>query len=187
MTHHELNIGRITAFLDGREIKYEADLEDGLFVFGMRLRNVAAVARVRVDQEMNRVTMLVIWPLNAPANRRAAVAEFAHRMNLAARNGTFLFDPDDGELGYRLGIEGGDEGVDPDRLEQAFVLCAVTVDALAGVVTAVMGGGLPASSAAEQAEAEFRTFVQENVITPDQEDEDGAEDERDEDRPPGAN
>ncbi|MFN6461610.1 MAG: YbjN domain-containing protein [Nostoc sp. DedVER02] len=101
----------------------------------------------RARNEQNQFVFYSICPVNAPENKRLAVAEFITRANSGMMIGNFELDFDDGEISYKTSID-----VEGDRLSfaliQRLVYANVTMmdEYLPGIL-AVIYGNLSAQEA----------------------------------------
>lgn len=84
-----------------------------------------------------------VVPTPAPADRRAALAEFVTRANFGLVIGNFEFDIDTGELRYKTSLQTVDGSVDPALIGPLFSTnIATTAEYLPGIL-GVVGGDDP--------------------------------------------
>ena len=125
-------------------VTVEADNDDG----GSFTVDTEALSW-RVHFFVREQTQLVVHgviPLQSPANRRLALAEFFTRANFGLVMGNFEFDIDTGEMRYKTSLQTIGGSVDPAFLGPVFSTnIATTAEYLPGLF-AVIGGGSPTSA-----------------------------------------
>ena len=105
-------------------------------------------ARARVEQQQ--FVFYSICPVNAPEDKRLAVAEFITRANSGMIIGNFELDFSDGEISYKTSID-----VEGDRLSaalsQRLVYANVTMmdEYLPGILSVIYGNLSPAEAIAQ--------------------------------------
>jgi hypothetical protein len=105
-------------------------------------------------EEMRQVVFYSVAPIQVPAEKRAAVAEFTTRANYGLILGNFELDFGDGELRYKTSLD--IEGVDlvPAMLQPLTFVNVSTMDRYLPGLMAVVYGGQSPEAAVEQIEAE---------------------------------
>ena len=107
-------------------------------------------------REENQFVFYSIGPVNAPENKRRAIAEFITRANYGTIIGNFELDYDDGEIRYKTSIDVEGSNLTFDLIKQ-LVYTNVTMmnEYLPGILSVIEGGVEPkdAIRAIEQREA----------------------------------
>ncbi|MDM9583743.1 YbjN domain-containing protein [Nostoc sp. GT001] len=104
----------------------------------------------RARSEQNQFVFYSIFPVNAPENKRLAVAEFITRANCGMMIGNFELDFSDGEISYKTSID-----VEGDRLSfaliQRVVYANVTMmdEYLPGIMSVIYGNVSPEEAIAQ--------------------------------------
>jgi hypothetical protein len=105
-------------------------------------------AKARVEQEQ--FVFYSVCPVNAPENKRLAVAEFLTRANSGMIIGNFELDFADGEVRYKTSID-----VEGDRLSFALIQRVVYTNVtmmdeyLPGIMSVIYGDVLPEDAIAK--------------------------------------
>ncbi|HEY9804208.1 MAG TPA: YbjN domain-containing protein [Leptolyngbyaceae cyanobacterium] len=108
----------------------------------------------RAREEQQQFLFYSICPVNAPADKRLAVAEFITRANCGMMVGNFELDFSDGEISYKTSID-----VEGDRLSNALIQRLVYANVmmmdeyLPGIMSVIYGNVLP-----EEAIAQIETY-----------------------------
>ena len=103
-------------FLEENEWAYVREGEDPVLQAAFRGDNGEWPCYAFVDEELERFVFYSVCPVHAPEDKRAAMAEFATRVNYGLSIGNFEMDFDDGEIRFRTSID-----VEGDRLSTALV------------------------------------------------------------------
>ncbi len=82
---------------DQAELKYSLDEETGVIRLPLRLKNVEINLACWADSD-GLATLTIRLPVMAPAESRAGVGEFLHRLNYVGRRKFWEMDYDDGEV-----------------------------------------------------------------------------------------
>jgi len=104
----------------------------------------------RTRSEQNQFVFYSICPVNAPENKRQAIAEFITRANSGMMIGNFELDFNDGEISYKTSID-----VEGDRLSfaliQRVVYANVTMmdEYLPGMMSVIYGNVSPEEAIAQ--------------------------------------
>lgn len=100
---------------------------------------VTCFAQVRVDLEQ--FIFYVVMPVRAPAQMRAAVAEYITRANYGLRIGNFELDFDDGEVRYKSSLDFEGVELTPGLIRNTIYPAVQTMDRyLPGVLSVIFGG-----------------------------------------------
>ncbi|MEJ1930100.1 YbjN domain-containing protein, partial [Nostoc sp. NIES-2111] len=109
----------------------------------------------RARDEQQQFIFYSICPVNAPEDKRLAVAEFITRANCGMMLGNFELDFSDGEISYKTSID-----VEGDRLTTALIQRLVYTNVmmmdeyLPGILSVIYGNVLP-----EEAVAQIETYT----------------------------
>jgi hypothetical protein len=109
----------------------------------------------RAREEQQQFVFYSICPVNAPAEKRLAVAEFITRANCGMMLGNFELDFNDGEISYKTSID-----VEGDRLTTALIQRLVYANVmmmdeyLPGILSVIYGNVSP-----EEAIAQIETYA----------------------------
>jgi hypothetical protein len=101
-------------------------------------------------EEQAQLLFYSVCPMNAPGDRRPAVAELLTRVNYGLFMGNFELDMDDGEIRYKTSID-----VEGDRLSPALVKPLVYANVLMmdrylpGIMSVIYGNVAPAEAIAK--------------------------------------
>ena len=83
-------------------------------------------------------------PLQAPAERRLAVAEFLTRANYGLIIGNFELDFGDGEIRYKTSLDVDTDRLTPALMKQLVYANVLTLDQyLPGILAVIEGSSLP--------------------------------------------
>ncbi|MBR0460063.1 MAG: hypothetical protein IJJ26_12565 [Victivallales bacterium] len=99
----------VKEFFHSIDWKYDFDEEKGVFTYGVtidaKVPHVECSLRVNEDSVHVRARIR----LNADKQVRPQISEFLHMLNFGLLEGCFLFDPHDGEIGFRTSYYCGSE------------------------------------------------------------------------------
>jgi hypothetical protein len=107
----------------------------------------------KAREEQQQFFFYSLCPINAPSDKRFAVAEFLTRANYGMMNGNFELDFNDGEISYKTGID-----VEGDSLSFALIKSLVYTNVtmideyLPGIIS-VINGDVEAEKAIGQIES----------------------------------
>lgn len=124
--------------------------EQPLWQAAFRGDNASWTCLAQVREEQAQFLFFSICPVNAPVERRLAVAEFVARANHGLYIGNFELDMADGEIRYKTSID-----VSGDRLSPALVAPLVYANVLMmdrylpGIMSVIYGDASPAEAVAK--------------------------------------
>lgn len=95
---------------------------------------------IHVREEMSQVLFYSIYPRNAPAERRLAVAELLTRANYGMANGNFELDFQDGEIRYKTYLDTQGEPLLPGLMKGLVYANLATMRMYFQAITAVLNG-----------------------------------------------
>jgi hypothetical protein len=91
-----------------------------------------------------------VCPVNAPEERRPAVAEFVTRANYGLFIGNFELDLDDGEIRYKTSIDVEGDRLSPALVQQLVYANIFTMDRyLPGIMRVIYGDASPMEAIAQ--------------------------------------
>jgi hypothetical protein len=91
-----------------------------------------------------------VCQVNAPEDKRMAVAEFLTRANYGLLIGNFELDFNDGEIRYKTSIDVEGDRPSPALVQQLVYANVLTMDRyLPGIMTVIYGSASPAEAIAE--------------------------------------
>jgi hypothetical protein len=126
--------------------------------FDLSRTSVRFFAHAPPDEAL--LTFLLILPVAIPAERRAAMGEFLHRLNQSIRAGAFELNYDEGEVRFALAtLLAPDQTVPVEALQVWLTLAMTQVDGFSPALMKVAFGNASPAHALEQAEAAMRDYV----------------------------
>ena len=91
---------RVNEFLRSHNIPHSEDSERGEIVVLARLEHGFLITKIRIDPNINYIGIRTLIPVEVPAGRKSAVAEFAMAFHWSIKHGRFQLDLNDGELQF---------------------------------------------------------------------------------------
>lgn len=108
----------------------------------------ACYAEAREEQEQ--FLFYSICPVNAPEDKRLAIAEFLTRANYGLLIGNFEFDFEDGEIRYKTSIDVKGDRLSPILVKQLVYINVVMMDNyLPGIIAVIYAGESPVQAIAQ--------------------------------------
>jgi hypothetical protein len=109
-------------------------------------------AQVRVTKDVEQVLFYSVLPLNVPAEKRAAIAEFITRANYGMALGNFELDFNDGEVRYKTSVDVTDQEINPGLLRPLIYTNVLMMDKYMSGLIAVVYADVSPSEAVRQIE-----------------------------------
>jgi hypothetical protein len=132
-------------YMEDEDWKYEILEGETIIRFHFKGRAGRLLCYGEVDEEKYWLIFYSYLPVNAPADKMAAVAEFVTRANRGMRIGNFELDFEDGEIRYKtsIDVEGGD--LTDKMIDNLLRANLTTVDRyFGGLMELIYGDKLPA-------------------------------------------
>lgn len=119
----------IKAFVDGNEWHASVvDKENRVIVMGFSMRNTSLKVLVRVDAEVESVTINTTLPISCLTEYRLLMDSKLGRLNETLRYGAFRLDEDDGEITYRLTYSMAGQEFNSKMFDNYLDCCLITPD-----------------------------------------------------------
>jgi hypothetical protein len=104
-------------------------------------------AQVRVTKDVEQVLFYSVLPLNVPAEKRDAIAEFITRANYGMALGNFELDYNDGEVRYKTSLDVTDQEITGGLLRPLIYTNVLMMDKyMSGLIAVVYAGVSPAEA-----------------------------------------
>jgi hypothetical protein len=104
-------------------------------------------AQVRVTKDVEQVLFYSVLPLNVPAEKRAAIAEFITRANYGMALGNFELDFNDGEVRYKTSVDVTDQEIAAGLLRPLVYTNVLMMDKyMSGLIAVVYADVSPAEA-----------------------------------------
>ena len=104
-------------------------------------------AQVRVTKDVEQVLFYSVLPLNVPAEKRAAIAEFITRANYGMALGNFELDYNDGEVRYKTSVDVTDQTIAAGLLRPLVYTNVLMMDKyMSGLIAVVYADVSPAEA-----------------------------------------
>jgi hypothetical protein len=101
-------------------------------------------------EEQRQFVFYSVCPVNAPEDKRLAVAEFLTRANYGLFIGNFELDFDDGEIRYKTSIDVEGDRLTPALVQQLVYTNVLMMDQyLSGLMSVIYGDVAPAEAVAK--------------------------------------
>lgn len=109
-------------------------------------------AQVRVTKDVEQVLFYSVLPLNVPAEKRDAIAEFITRANYGMALGNFELDYNDGEVRYKTSLDVTDQEIGAGLLRPLIYTNVLMMDKYMSGLIAVVYADVSPSEAVRQIE-----------------------------------
>ena len=137
----------VREYYDSQEWKYDFDGEKNIFSMRMSLKDVESCRVITHCKDKGELLTLAFFPINAPENKRLAVAEYLTRANYGLNIGNFEMDMDDGEIRYKVSSVWADLLPPVKVVERLVDTSFVMLDRYgAGILSVIYGGVSPADA-----------------------------------------
>ncbi len=97
----------LVMFLQEDEWKFTPMAGETAALMTFNCENASYLCYARVREEQEQIMFYTIYPLRAPAERRAEVAEFVARVNYGLALGNMELDVGDGEVRFKMSADVG--------------------------------------------------------------------------------
>jgi hypothetical protein len=119
---------QIAAYLKEVDIRFEYDLERGLFTFGIKGENCQWRMHIQYDHERNSILVLSTYPIIASDANKIKVAELLTRLNEGFGLGCFQMNFESGEIMFRIGHIVQEGSLDEATFKRLFYINLNTTD-----------------------------------------------------------
>ena len=106
----------------------------------------------RAREEQQQFVFYSVCPVNAPENKRPALAEFIARANYGMMIGNFELDFIDGEIRYKTSIDVGNDTLTQERMKQVVYTNVMTMDTYQPAIMSVIYSDVSPEDAIKQIE-----------------------------------
>ena len=122
----------------------EAPDENGIVAlrFGVEAGSGRWIAYARCDEAQRQLVVYAVFPVDAPTEHRAAIAECLHRANRGMAIGNFEIDLDDGEVLFKTSLDLGDEVLSPGLVQALLDANTLAMDTYFPALMDVLYGGI---------------------------------------------
>jgi hypothetical protein len=149
------NFREMVAFFERHELHFQTHPNEPLVHMQMTGKNGSWSFMAHCDDEADRFAAYSRAPIQVPAPKRAAVAEYLTRANWGLKIGNFEMDYSDGEVRYKTAMDTDGTCLNDELLgSMVFVNCAMMDRYLPGLMAVVFGDAIP-EEAVKQAEADL--------------------------------
>ncbi|MBD2504560.1 type III secretion system chaperone family protein [Anabaena azotica] len=141
---------QISQFFQQEDWQYEQISQKSILRLAFQGRNGKWDCFAKAREEQQQFIFYSICPVNAPQDKRLAVAEFITRANCGMMIGNFELDFNDGEISYKTSID-----VEGDRLSNALIQRLVYANVtmmdeyLPGILSVIYGNVSPEDAIAQ--------------------------------------
>lgn len=143
----------LVMFLQEENWKFTPMPEETAALMTFNCENASYLCYARVREEQQQVMFYAIYPLRAPADRRAEVAEFVARVNYGLALGNLELDVDDGEMRFKTSADVSSAQFSLPLLRSLMQTCIATADRYYPGYTALLYGGVTPQQAVAQVES----------------------------------
>ena len=95
----------LVMFLQEEDWKFTPMPQETAALMTFNCENASFLCYARMREEQQQVMFYAIYPLRAPADRRAATAEFVARVNYGLALGNLELDMEDGEMRFKMSAD----------------------------------------------------------------------------------
>lgn len=140
----------MVAFLEEDDWPFRQLEEEPVLALGFQGENGQWSCYAQAREEQAQLIFYSVTPVNAPEERRQALAELLTRVNYGLYIGNFELDLDDGEIRYKTSIDVEGDRLSPALVRQLAYANVFTMDHyLPGIMRVIYGGASPAEAIAQ--------------------------------------
>jgi hypothetical protein len=118
----------LVMFLQEDDLKFTQMAGETATLMTFNCENASYLCYARVREEQEQVMFYTIYPLRAPAERRAEVAEFVTRVNYGLALGNMEMDVSDGEVRFKTSVDASVALFSLPLLRSLMQTCIATAD-----------------------------------------------------------
>ena len=121
-----------------KNLRYDQIDEEPVLRTGFGGKNGNFIAYAYVDDSRRLLEVQSMCPVNAPSNKRSAMAELLARINWTLTLGNFELDMNDGEIRFRTSVKLGQDDMDEEIVDHVVFANFITMDRFFPALTSVL-------------------------------------------------
>jgi len=144
----------LVLFLEEDDLKFNQMAGQTAALMTFNCDNASFICYARVREEQEQIVFYAIYPLRAPAERRAEVAEYVARVNYGLTIGNMELDFNDGEVRYKTSADVSVVAFTLPLLRSLMQACLATADRYYPGFTALLYSDVTPEQAVARIEGE---------------------------------
>ncbi|PSJ71769.1 hypothetical protein C7N43_37640 [Sphingobacteriales bacterium UPWRP_1] len=150
----------IKQYLNSRGWNYQLSQQQGHQIFKLQLHGENGAISCVIDVQEETVILFTIFPVNAPQEKRHAMAELITRINFKLLLGHFELDFEDGEVRFNLSWHFDDTVPVSDAvIEHNIMACAIISDKFIPAIMRINFSNITPVMALEEVEGVSRSSL----------------------------